>query len=777
VKRTHFGFWRAVLLILGVLVVLAGIFVVTVVMSSSGARGEVEKTRQELKRQGFKTDLAEFDFRVPANEQGFQMSLERLESGRLIQQEPLGEFPLMQSAGPDSAIVIWKEDSVLTRQANYSWPDFSYALAPNDPAFIEARADAISGPIRFNLDASRGMAMSLPHLAVMKWFMFKCNEAMVVDLHNNDRATAWTNLLASTRLVTAWEPGPSDVCQAVRFALMTMTFESTWEALQANDWSDEQLATLQQDWESVDFFKSLPETMAFKRAATVEACETQRKEMMESFHPGEVFKEVARSPRESPQILRMLWTQWRYLNGGAYDDKKSLLLFYRDREVEMQNAVKAPSWRAMEPMPGVTNQATVTSKYRSSVVAMLNMRQIGVAIGNRGGGLLGRAAQAETYRRLLITAIALERFRIRHGHYPLGLDELVPEFLKQPAIDFMDGQPLRYRLGADERFVLYSTGPDCVDDGGVMRAPANRRGIMPGYPGGVEETVDLVWPRPATTNEIAMLHEQELQERRGEEEFRQRAVSEDYWNRTAMRQARADSSMVTPEAEINDQSLKGRRVNEMLRNPNLAGTNTLFEMLTLHQVITGAEGETITFEAPINFDTLTNAGELSLLIDFNKSDEDRDEGGSAAQVEVSRATNGNCRLAWHTIFESPGKHTLQMGLLLQDGNWEKMIAGPVMMMEVTNLCQFSEASANFDRNTGAWLIGRLPEKKANYSVEILTPDGKRVKTISGDTSNGVLQVFWDLIGDDGRKLEDESFGTVFHITLPESGKTQTLKGP
>src|SRR6185312_12512209 len=119
------------------------------------------------------------------------------------------------------------------------------------------------------LDASRGMAMSLPHLAVMKWFMFKCNEAMVVDLHNNDRATAWTNLLASTRLVTAWEPGPSDVCQAVRFALMTMTFESTWEALQANDWSDEQLATLQRDWESVDFFKSLPETMAFKRAATV----------------------------------------------------------------------------------------------------------------------------------------------------------------------------------------------------------------------------------------------------------------------------------------------------------------------------------------------------------------------------------------------------------------------------------------------------------------------------------------------------------------------------
>jgi hypothetical protein len=214
-----------------------------------------------------------------------------------------------------------------------------------------------------------------------------------------------------------------------------------------------------------------------------------------------------------------------------------------------------------------------------------------------------------------------------------------------------------------------------------------------------------------------------------------------------------------------------------LRDENVGETNTLTEMLTLRSVATGAEGETITFEAPINYDALTNIGTLELLIDLNKNDALEEGEGAAAQVEVSRATNGNCLVAWHTIFDAPGRHTLQMGLFMESGTWRKVVAGPIAMMEVTNLCQFSESSANFDSATGAWLFAKTPEMKANYSVEIFTPEGKRVKTISGNTSNGEIEVFWDLIGDNQKKLRDQSFSTVFHITLPDSGRKQTLKGP
>ena len=82
-----------------------------------------------------------------------------------------------------------------------------------------------------------------------------------------------------------------------------------------------------------------------------------------------------------------------------------------------------------------------------------------------GRGLLGRSAEAETQRRIIIAALALERYRGRHGSYPKSLQELIPELLQTPLRDFMDGQPLRYRLADGNHFVLYSIGLDCIDNG------------------------------------------------------------------------------------------------------------------------------------------------------------------------------------------------------------------------------------------------------------------------------------------------------------------------
>ncbi len=109
--------------------------------------------------------------------------------------------------------------------------------------------------------------------------------------------------------------------------------------------------------------------------------------------------------------------------------------------------------------------------------------------------MLGLAAEAEARRRLIVTAIALARYRGRHGTYPKGLDELVPALLSQAPVDFMDGQPLRYHLTDDGHFVLYSVGLDCVDNGGAP-APKGRM-QRPRGPAdfGVQTGTDLVWQR------------------------------------------------------------------------------------------------------------------------------------------------------------------------------------------------------------------------------------------------------------------------------------------
>jgi hypothetical protein len=97
----------------------------------------------------------------------------------------------------------------------------------------------------------------------------------------------------------------------------------------------------------------------------------------------------------------------------------------------------------------------------------------------RNHGLLVRALApggirlAENYQRHLallrsaIVALAAERFRRVHDHWPTSLDVLVTEgLLKQVPADPYDGAPLRYR-SHDDRVVIYSIGMDLQDNGGT----------------------------------------------------------------------------------------------------------------------------------------------------------------------------------------------------------------------------------------------------------------------------------------------------------------------
>jgi hypothetical protein len=118
----------------------------------------------------------------------------------------------------------------------------------------------------------------------------------------------------------------------------------------------------------------------------------------------------------------------------------------------------------------------------------------------QGSTLLARVAEAEARRRLLITAIATERFyRANHG-YPDSLLKLVPDFLKSVPNDFMDGQPLRYCRTEDDRFLLYSVGIDGQDDRGQLLAEPSPSSVGAGF--GRPEGPDLVWPLPASPAEV-----------------------------------------------------------------------------------------------------------------------------------------------------------------------------------------------------------------------------------------------------------------------------------
>jgi len=460
------------------------------------AQRSLKATRLALQEQGFKTDLTNFDFSTSPELRDRMAILQATAPNR--NSAPFIDYPdLMETAGGDRVVVVWTQNSL--RRQNPAWPSTSYELTwedfrevigENAPELDAAIAAILAGPMQFNLDASAGNYMLLPHLALLKNLTLKLNDRAMLALHDGNREAAWTNLLAATRLVTAWNPEPATISHQVRFGNAKLVYAATWQVLQTNGWTDDQLARLQHEWESADFLTRLPEIQAFQRASDFRALEQDESALQNS---------------------------GAETNSGVepYGDEERLLRFYRDREIEYRQAVQAGNWRQMRAMPGVTNELFFTphNRHGGRFAMALNQRRMRRRFEGQGTSFLGQAAEDEAERRILITAIALERYNGRHGQYPRTLEFLAPEFLKSVPMDFMNGEALHYQVAADGRFVLYSVGLDGIDNGGKMPTPASREEQFARLrnPNLVAPESDIVWPLAAGSAKVVAFRQDQSQ--------------------------------------------------------------------------------------------------------------------------------------------------------------------------------------------------------------------------------------------------------------------------
>jgi hypothetical protein len=160
-------------------------------------------------------------------------------------------------------------------------------------------------------------------------------------------------------------------------------------------------------------------------------------------------------------------------------------------------------------------------------------------------------------------------------------------------------------------------------------------------------------------------------------------------------------------------------------------------------------------------------------------------------------------LVWDTTYDPPGRHAVQAELFLNQPETaeaqlprgaalarlppsmmyrpglesaEVRVQGPAAPVFTSNLCQFSHLYDTFNPR-GATLYARLPESNGVYSIELKDPAGNHIITLKGTTSNGVINEHWNLVDDQGRAFTKQSFDSVFTVTLPDSGRSQTMKGP
>ncbi|MGH7943120.1 MAG: hypothetical protein ACREFR_18835, partial [Limisphaerales bacterium] len=316
----------------------------------------VNQTRAKLRALGFKTDLAEFDLSTPADmrvREGILMAAIPNPSYGFIQAPELMEFD------NDSAIVVWKQSGLnMPGGARVSWDEVRGYLDSNKDG-IDAACDAIlSGPIGFNLNAADGNEIRLTHLQMLHNLTGTLGWRTMIALHDGDRNTAWTNLLAATRLVTAWKIEPGEYSYLVRSSEENVVFDLTWQLLQAHGWDDAQLKQLQDEWESFNALANLPELAAFKRAASLVQFQTLQREMITGLRlppVGEMAREALQHPSFLWVAMRVRWRQNEFLHGAIYQDEADMLNYYCDLEAAWRKATNASNWLRISAVPGMTN--------------------------------------------------------------------------------------------------------------------------------------------------------------------------------------------------------------------------------------------------------------------------------------------------------------------------------------------------------------------------------------------------------------------------------------
>jgi hypothetical protein len=248
----------------------------------------------------------------------------------------------------------------------------------------------------------------------------------LLAVHDGKAELAWTNLLVATRLATAWEPGLTDTALNERFECTLDAFEATWQILQWEGWTDIQLAGLQHEWETPDFLRQFPELVAFTRVIFVNMREQERRRPAGI---GSVLAQMMGSPRSAVTLFHGYLGERRYTESGSLWDERALMLYYSERELEVRHAIGSPTWREMRELPGVTRVTPFRAPFIASAILATNSNepssarslQMSLIVFRDLPELVARAAETEARRRLVITAIAVERFRVRHGAYPKTL--------------------------------------------------------------------------------------------------------------------------------------------------------------------------------------------------------------------------------------------------------------------------------------------------------------------------------------------------------------------
>ncbi len=300
------------------------------------------------------------------------------------------------------------------------------------------------------------------------------HHAVIVSAYTHDTSMAFTNLTTLFSLVEQHREEWETFSQSARIRITKKTLEDLNYCLQLRLWDEPQLSDLQAKVESISLVSNAVQTLVFERAR-ISAWFAMARQTPESFLTNSFLQ-----PMSSRDEFRLAY--WRHLDIG--NDELEYLNLCQARLDIFRRQTGTPAWAGtFQKLQELYKQA-----YYSTVTWWTDNKFTMATAFSNGIGFF-ELAYAETRRQQAITVLALERYRLKHSHYPDTLAQLIPDYLAKLPQDPMDGRPMRYRLNPDATFTLWSSGFDGKDNGGDPTVPPHQNRRFP------EDALDLPWPR------------------------------------------------------------------------------------------------------------------------------------------------------------------------------------------------------------------------------------------------------------------------------------------
>jgi hypothetical protein len=301
------------------------------------------------------------------------------------------------------------------------------------------KAAQAEGECRFPVEFEKGFSALLPNAQKMRDLarLMKLRARVAEARGQTDQAVQSVEALFGTS--RAMEHQMLLVEYLVRLALANMALRETEYLLNEIELSDQQLARLQAEVESLKLEQGLTEGLLGERALGYHAFHH-----LEQMNGGQV---VAPPQPGEGQLSRPADCR---LHLGFMQE---LIAASRQPFPEALEAADVSQQRLMQ----LAGDRNPINRY-NSMMTLLIMPATASSFQAAGRNV----AQREVMR----CAIAAKRHQLKHGQWPPGLAALVPEFLPAVPADPFDGNPLRL-VANEAEIVIYSVGKDLQDGGGL----------------------------------------------------------------------------------------------------------------------------------------------------------------------------------------------------------------------------------------------------------------------------------------------------------------------